>query len=132
MTDNNCLVLRVIEYCNYKDIMNIFVIYEPTYDSFFVCGKRGSLEEKAFEPFSFYIEDKHDVSRFIRTIIDESKPIYELCNYNDLPSTCDSIHYSQLRMGVSENKILNSITAEYGKKDKHIISSLLSIIKSVF
>ena len=133
--NNNCLVLRIVEKDDeyQTEYKNIFIIYEPKYNSFFVTGKRNTLEDRTFKPFTFYMHKPSQVMRFIETIfsaVNEFNDVeYSLYNYYDLPKTCDSITYTMLRMHVSKTKEILSSDNICEEDKRQCIKNLLNMLK---
>jgi len=127
---SDCLVLYLEETSKNKLCPNtLFIIYEPSKDTFFLCGKRKNNETNIMKEYSFYCKNKKRVSAFIEIVMDNLVTI-SLYNYSYLPNSCDEINYNTLNNVRTPNKCIIR-DEETGLPDRDDLMPLLKMLKHV-
>lgn len=106
------LVLRIgdrMDRRDKKDDTVIYIICDHYENKWVIRGKR-------YNEFSFYCDDKDDVSKFLDLIYNNFYRItYTLCSYPDLPLSSDEITYELLENEYYDKKISIYDTYSNGK-----------------
>ena len=127
---SDCLVLYFEEISKTKSNPNtLFIIYEPSKYSFFICGKRKNNETNQMKEYSFYCKSKKRVSDFIELVLTDVV-VMSLYNYSYLPNTCDEIDYNSLNNVRTQEKCI--ITDNESKLfDRDNLLFFLKVLKNV-
>jgi hypothetical protein len=127
----DCLVLKISEYFTDDEPENIlYVFYDKILHHFFIRGAQSSSKFE-FYPYSFRCEFAKDLEQFIRAIIStDSKVVYELLNYTNLPVESDDITYEYLEEAETPMMQITTIVSK-NYRTKSVINFLL-MIRNVF
>ena len=128
---SDCLVLKISEFCVDNDADNVlYVFYDKMTHHFFI---RGSQSNKYYEfhPYSFRCEFASELEDFISVVVSEnSKMMYELLNYKNLPLDSDEITYEYLENNELPMIQITTIVSKYYYQEE--VLSLLRMLRSVF
>jgi cell division protein FtsI/penicillin-binding protein 2 len=128
----DCLILKITEFSDMDNSVDtiLYVFYDKVNHHFFI---RGSQMSEQFEttPYCFRCEFANELEQFIRVIIsEESKVMYELVNYVDLPLDSDDITFEYLKEYDLPTITITSIVSRYYSSRK--VTSLLRMLRNVF
>jgi hypothetical protein len=130
-TVTDCLVLKISEYLTDNEPDNVlYVFYDKMLHHFFIRGAQSSARFE-FYPYSFRCEFAKDLEQFIHAIISsDSKVVYELLNYTDLPVESDDITYEYLEEAETPMMQITTIVSKnYNSKG---VVNLLRMLRNVF
>ena len=130
-TISDCLVLKISEFFVDNDPDNIlYIFYDKMEHQFFIRGSQSSSKFE-FYPYSFRCEFAADLEEFIRVIISEdSKIIYELLNYTELPMDSDDITYNYLEE--TETPMIQITTIMSKDYNSRGVLTFLRMLRNVF
>ena len=127
----DCLVLKISEFLTDDEPDSIlYIFYDKMLHHFFIRGAQTSTRFE-FYPYSFRCEFASDLELFIRAIIStDSKVIYELLNYTDLPVDSHDITYEYLdETETPMMQITSIVSKDYNSKS---LVNLLRTLRNVF